>query len=345
MHPQLEKILTAAFKKGASDIHMAWGSGPIFRINGVLQTQGKARLEDHHLDTFVKSIATEKQYKEYIDNKELDFSTQIDGVSRFRVNAFYQMNHMALVFRIIPNDIPSMPDLHLPPVLSTILDKRQGLILVTGPTGSGKSTTLASMLDFMNHNMNRHIITLEDPIEYVHESKECLVDQREVGVDTLTFMNGLRASLRQDPDVILVGELRDLETISTAVSAAETGHLVFGTLHTNSAVSTIDRMIDMFPPEQHTQIRVQIASTLQAVIAQQLLPLKDGSGRRAATEVLLTNGAVKNQIRSGKMSGLNDTIQTSVREGMHTMDMDLNRLVNEGIISEEAAAPYRLKER
>lgn len=343
MDKLLDKILRRAYKLGASDIHMSTDKPAMFRVDGSLTPQKMPNIDAAAMERMMRSITPPEKYVEYVTTKELDFSCYIEGVSRFRVNGFFQMGKMALVFRIIPNKIPLMDDLHLPPVLQKILDKRQGLVLVTGPTGSGKSTTLASMINHMNINMNRHIITLEDPIEYVHESKQSLIDQREVGVDTLSFMNGLRASLRQDPDVILVGELRDLETISTAVSAAETGHLVFGTLHTNSAIATIERMIDMFPPEQHTQITVQIASTLQAVVAQQLIPLKEGRGRRAATEVLINTHAVKNQIASGKLTQIQSTLQTSRKDGMHTMDMDLRHLITKGIITEEAALPYMSK--
>lgn len=343
MDNTLKRILTHAYKKKASDIHMAVGQQPIYRINGALTRQEIGIIKNSDLSRMLQSLVSPEKFDVLVETKELDFSASIEGVSRFRVNAFFQKGSFSIVFRIVPNSVPTMSDLHMPAVLMDIIKERQGLVLVTGPTGSGKSTTLAAMINHLNLYENRHIITLEDPIEYVHESKESLIVQREVGVDTMNFLNGLRASLRQDPDVILLGELRDLETISTAVSAAETGHLVFGTLHTNSAVGTIERIIDMFPSDQQTQIQVQVASTLNAVIAQQLLPTTDGKGRRAATEIMLNTHAVKNQIASGKIGQIQNVLQTSRDIGMHTMDMDLKRLVREGVISQDTAAPYMIK--
>lgn len=341
MHEMLEKILTAGFKRGASDVHLTVGKPAVFRINGELHELGSMKpLTNKHLEVFTQSIVSQEQWTGFVETKELDYSCYIEGVSRFRVNTFYQRGKVSMVFRIIPNEIPPLSALNMPAVLHDVIEKKQGLVLVTGPTGSGKSTTLAAMIAEMNHNVDRHIITLEDPIEYMHESDKSIIVQREVGVDTVTFINGLRASLRQDPDVILVGELRDLETIQTAVTAAETGHLVLGTLHTNSATATITRMIDMFPPAQQTQIREQIASTLQAVIAQQLLKTTDGKGRVAATEVMISTHAIKNQIKGNKLAQLNSTLQTSRADGMHTMDMDLERLVRTGAVSRETALPY-----
>ena len=341
MDAALDKILRKGFAVGASDVHLTVGKPPIFRVRGQLIDMPNINaLSNKHLETFTKSITTPEMWDMFVKTKELDYSCFIEGVSRFRVNTFFQRGKVSMVFRIIPNDIPPLESLNMPTVLREIIKKKQGLILVTGPTGSGKSTTLAAMIAEMNHNTDRHIITLEDPIEYMHESDKSIIVQREVGVDTITFINGLRASLRQDPDVILVGELRDLETIQTAVTAAETGHLVLGTLHTNSATATITRMIDMFPPAQQTQIQEQIASTLEAVIAQQLLRTTDGKGRVAATEVMISNHAIRNQIKGNKLSQLKSTLQTSREYGMHTMDMDLDRLVQTGQVTPEVALPY-----
>lgn len=340
MDVELQRLLTSAIKQGASDVHLTTGKVPIFRIHGKLTPQPVDPLLAEATERFVRSMVSEAEWNELQVTRELDFATSVRGLSRFRVNAFYQMAKLSFAIRSVPNSIPSLEDLQLPPVIEQLTRERKGLILVTGPTGSGKSTTLAAMIRHINHNMREHIITLEDPIEYVHKSVKSLIDQREVGVDTLSFANGLRASLRQDPDIILVGELRDLATISTAVTAAETGHLVLGTLHTSSAVSTIERVIDMFPPEQHGQIRSQLSTTLKAVIAQQLLPTVDGKGRRAATEVLINTPAVRNLINSGKVSQLPNVLQTGRKDGMHTMDMDLKELLRKGIVSEAAAAPY-----
>lgn len=340
MDKQLQEILTDAYKQKASDIHITTGKIPIFRVNGELRNQQSEPLRPADVQRIVRSLLTDEKWNVLHDTKELDFSCHVKGVSRFRGNAFYQRGMLSLVFRIVPNRVPLLKELQLPAVTQSVVQENQGLVLVTGPTGSGKSSTLAAMINHMNQTTNRHVITLEDPIEYVHKSQRCLIDQREVGVDTLSFLNGLRASLRQDPDVILVGELRDLETISTAITAAETGHLVFGTLHTNSAVSTIERIIDMFPPEQQTQIRVQIASTLKAVIAQQLLPTKDGKSRRAATEVLINTPAVRNLINSGKFNQIQNVLQTSKAAGMHTMNMNLKMLVQKGAVAEDAVAPF-----
>lgn len=271
---------------------------------------------------------------------ELDFSYGIAGVSRFRVNAYHQRGTVSMAFRIIPSDIPTFDQLQLPSILREIYKKPQGLVLVTGPTGSGKSTTLASMISEMNKIMKKHIITLEDPIEYLHSHGTCIINQREIGFDTKSFASGLRSSLRQDPDVILVGEMRDLETISTAITAAETGHLVFATLHTTSAVMTIDRIIDVFPPSQQTQVRIQLASVLQAVISQRLFPRKDGQGRVGAFEILLNVPAVRNLIRSEKIHQIHSVIQSSRSMGMQTMEMELERLLSSGLVSHEALTPY-----
>lgn len=345
MDKELQSLLTDAFKQRASDIHLTTGKHPIFRVHGDLKTQqqrGPYTVAD--TDRMVRAMVSDTEYEELQTLRELDFATSIKGVSRFRVNAFYQMGKLSYAFRIIPNEIPSIKDLHLPPVIQSLTKQHKGLVLVTGPTGSGKSTTLASMIKHINQTKRKHIITLEDPIEYVHKSMHSLIDQREVGVDTMSFANGLRASLRQDPDIILVGELRDLETISTAITAAETGHLVLGTLHTSSAISTIERIIDMFPAAQQSQVRSQLSTALKAVIAQQLLPTRDGTGRRAATEVLINTPAVKNLINTGKTSQLQNVLQTSRSDGMHTMDSHLEELVKTGAVSKEEANRFLTNE-
>nr|WP_155666901.1 type IV pilus twitching motility protein PilT [Ornithinibacillus caprae] len=329
-----------AFFKQASDVHLTIGKAPIFRINGKLLEQELPKLCPNDSTKIVQSILPDELWKKLESERELDFSYGIPGISRFRINTFYQRGELSLAIRIIPTSIPSIEELHLPPVSKEIVQQPQGLVLVTGPTGSGKSTTLASMIDYMNQTMQKHIITLEDPIEYMHAHKQSIIDQREVGFDTNSFVNGLRSSLRQDPDVILVGELRDLETISTAVTAAETGHLVLGTLHTKDAVSTIQRIIDVFPSEQQTQIRIQLSSILKSVISQRLLLTKHHNSRRVATEVLINTPAVKNLIRNDKLHQVQNVLQTSKEQGMHTLEMDLRRLMQEDVISFETASPF-----
>lgn len=256
------------------------------------------------------------------------------------MNVFKQRGCISLAIRIVPTKIPTLEELQLPDVLKKMVTKPQGLILVTGPTGSGKSTTLAAMIDYMNKTMRKHIITLEDPIEYVHKHGGCIIDQREIGTDTNNFANGLRAALRQDPDVILVGEMRDLETIQTAITAAETGHLVFGTLHTSSAPATIDRIIDVFQPEQQTQIRIQLATVLVAIISQRLFPRAQQNGRIAATEILINNAAIANLIRNGKIHQIPSIMQTNRALGMHTLEANIKELVQQGFIAKESVEPY-----
>lgn len=336
----IEQWLTEAYNNNASDVHLTIGKAPVFRINGKLVEQDKPRLKPTETRQIVQSIIPETLWETLETTRELDFSYGIQGVSRFRINAFYQRGELSLAIRIIPNRIPSIEELNLPLVTKEIVQEPQGLVLVTGPTGSGKSTTLASMIHYINQTMQKHIITLEDPIEYMHTHNQSIIDQREVGFDTKSFVNGLRASLRQDPDIILLGEMRDLETISTAITAAETGHLVLGTLHTTDAVSTIERIIDVFPPAQQTQIRIQLSTILKAVISQRLLVTKDHTGRRAATEVLRNTSAVKNLIRNEKLHQIQNVLQTSRDHGMHTLDMELKRLLQEDKISMEAAAPF-----
>ncbi|MCD8509091.1 MAG: type IV pilus twitching motility protein PilT [Bacillus sp. (in: Bacteria)] len=344
MDYSLEQLLKEATYMEASDVHLTVGTPPVFRIHGSLVRTEKPPLTEEDTKTMIQEVLQEALYTQLEENGEVDFSHGIPGVARFRFNVFRQKGQYSLAIRIIPRVIPALEKLSMPKVLKDIAVQKQGLVLVTGPTGSGKSTTLAAMIKFINENFNRHIITLEDPIEYLHEHKESIIDQREVGSDTGSFASGLRAALRQDPDVILVGEMRDLDTISTAITAAETGHLVFGTLHTSSASATIDRMIDVFPPNQQQQIRIQLAATLHGVISQRLLTTAHNDGRKAATEILINNHAIANLIRSEKTHQIDSILQTSRSEGMHTLESSIMDMLNYGLISMEDAKPY-LKER
>jgi twitching motility protein PilT len=321
----------------ASDIHITVNAPPMLRINGTLKPAADSPLTPDATLAMVRELTTSEQYEMFLEKGDLDFSYGIPDVSRYRINAYRQKGSASLTIRLIPNRIPAMEALGLPPIAEEFAKKPQGLLLVTGPPGSGKSTTLAAILDYINRSRNDHIITLEDPIEFVHQHKGCIVNQREIGVDTDSFTTGLRAALRQDPDVILVGEMRDLETISIAITAAETGHLVFGTLHTADAPQTIDRVIDVFPPEAQQQIRVQLSSVLLGVMAQRLLPTADGSGRVAAIEVLVNTPAVANLIRSEKVHQIRSTMQTGKAQGMQTMDMALRELLHQRLITVDSA--------
>ncbi|WP_010651154.1 type IV pilus twitching motility protein PilT [Oceanobacillus massiliensis] len=343
MKIKFEKWLQDAYHQKASDVHLTIGKAPIFRINGNLVEQDLPKLIPSDTRQIVRTILSEEQLEYLHTNRELDFSYGIHGSSRFRINTFYQRGEVSFAIRVIPNGIPSIEQLNLPLVTKDVVHYPQGLILVTGPTGSGKSTTLAAMIDYINQTMERHIITLEDPIEYMHTHHKSIIDQREIGSDTNNFVNGLRASLRQDPDIIMVGEMRDLETISTAITAAETGHLVFGTLHTTNAAATIERIIDVFPAEQQAQIRIQLSTVLQAVISQRLLVTNDWTGRHVATEVLINSTAIKNLIRNEKLHQIRNVLQMSRDQGMHTLEMDLTRLIGENKIDQTTAAPF-LKE-
>ncbi|MBW7650786.1 type IV pilus twitching motility protein PilT [Anoxybacillus sp. ST4] len=340
MKQKVDAMLRAAFELKASDIHLTVGVPPIFRVNGDLKRYGQELLSPTDTEQMAKAIVSEHMWPRFEKDGELDLSYSLSGVSRFRVNVFKQRGCISLAIRTIPTKIPTLEELQLPDVLKKLVTKPQGLILVTGPTGSGKSTTLAAMIDYMNKTMRKHIITLEDPIEYVHKHGGCIIDQREVGTDTNNFANGLRAALRQDPDVILVGEMRDLETIQTAITAAETGHLVFGTLHTSSAPATIDRIIDVFQPEQQTQIRIQLATVLVAIISQRLFPRAQKNGRIAATEILINNAAIANLIRNGKIHQIPTVMQTSRALGMHTLEASIKELVQQGFIAKESVEPY-----
>jgi twitching motility protein PilT len=336
----IEKILTEAIHLQASDIHLTIGKPPVLRIHGDLVTVSNETLTPEAMQGLVAEVLPPMMRDHLETAREADFSYGIPGVARFRLNAYYQRSHLSMAIRVIPTEIPDLEELQMPAVLRKIAEKKQGLVLVTGPTGSGKSTTQAAMIKHINEHMKKHIVTLEDPIEYLHKHNNSIIDQREVGFDTRSFAAGLRAALRQDPDVILVGEMRDLETISTAITAAETGHLVLGTLHTSSAAATINRIVDVFDSSQQPQIRVQLASVLAAIISQRLMPTADRHGRVAATEVLINNSAVANMVRSDKVHQIESILQTSRAEGMHTLEMSIGHLLKLGKISRDEAQPY-----
>jgi len=336
----IRALLQKAYDVKASDLHITVGIPPVYRINGSLQQYGQDVVEPDDVRDMVTAILPPHKVGEYKEKGETDFNYSLGDICRFRVNAYHQRNVGAIAFRLIPSKIPTIESLGMPSVLYDLAEKPQGLILVTGPTGSGKSTTLAAMIDYINENKSKHIITLEDPIEYIHHHKKSVVNQREIGMDTGDFASGLRASLRQDPDVILVGEMRDLETISTAITAAETGHLVFATLHTSSAPTTIDRIIDVFPPHQQGQIRIQLANVIQGIISQRLFPRRDTEGRVAATEIMVAVPAVTNLIRNEKVHQIPSVMQTSRALGMHTLQSSLQDLVSRGKVSFEDAKPY-----
>ncbi len=315
----------------ASDVHLTPGFPPAIREKGkIVPMEGFPVLSSQETREVVYSILNDDQHKRFENHKQLDFAYAIPNVARFRVNCFFQRGSVSAAFRLVPQDIPSLDSLGVPQVLRELAAKPRGFVLVTGPTGSGKSTTLAAMIDVINIENQGHILTIEDPIEFLHQHKRSIVNQREVGADADDFALGLRAALREDPDVILVGEMRDLETISTALTAAETGHLVFATLHTQSTAQTVDRIIDVFPPQQQGQVRTQLSIALQGIVTQQLLPTADGMGRVVATEVLVPTPAIRNLIREGKTHQIYAAVQTSGAVGMQTMDADLARLVRAG---------------
>jgi twitching motility protein PilT len=322
----------------ASDVHITPGFPPAMRDKGKIKPmEGFPVLNAQQTREVVYGILNDDQRKRFENNKQLDFAYAIPGVARFRVNTFFQRGTVSAAFRLVPQEIPSLDSLDVPHVLRELTAKPRGFVLVTGPTGSGKSTTLAGMIDVINSTRQDHILTIEDPIEFLHSHKESIVNQREVGSDAPDFALGLRAALREDPDVILVGEMRDLETISTALTAAETGHLVFATLHTQSTAQTVDRIIDVFPPAQQGQVRTQLSIALQGIVTQQLLPTLDGRGRTVACEVLIPTPAVRNLIREGKTHQIYGALQTSGAVGMQTMDADLARLVRNGKVSRSLA--------
>jgi twitching motility protein PilT len=324
--------------RDASDLHVTVGTPPAIRVRGeVERLEEYAPLTPEDTQQILYRILSSEQQKHFELKRQLDFSHSIPGLARFRVNIYFQRESIGAAFRLIPAELKTLEELGIPSTLHLLAEKPRGLVLVTGPTGSGKSTTLAALIDEINRNRSEHILTIEDPIEFLHRHKRCIVNQREIGPDATSFGEALRAALRQDPDVILVGEMRDLETISTALTAAETGHLVFGTLHTQSAPSTIDRIIDVFPAEQQEQIRIQIASSLQGVITQALLPTSDGMGRVPALEVLLPDDAVRNLIRQGKVEQVYSVMQTNTSRGMQTMEQSLADLVQRRVVDFQVA--------
>lgn len=333
----ITELLAFSVKNKASDLHLSAGLPPIIRVDGEMRKLNVPALNHKEVHALIFEIMNDKQRKEYEANLETDFSFEVKGLSRFRVNAFVQNRGAAAVLRTIPNEILSLDDLGAPQIFKNIINQPAGIILVTGATGSGKSTTLAAMIDHINSTKREHILTIEDPIEFVHENKLCLLNQREVHRDTHSFNNALRSALREDPDIILVGELRDLETIRLAISAAETGHLVFGTLHTNSAPKTVDRLIDVFPAAEKSMIRSMLSESLRAVISQTLMK-KTGGGRVAAHEIMLGTPAIRNLIREDKVPQMYSVIQTGQSHGMQTMDQCLQRLVTQGLISAQDAA-------
>jgi twitching motility protein PilT len=330
-------VLLQVMDRNASDLHLTAGSPPMIRHHGKLHALDYPVLTPQMTREVIYSILTNDQRQRLETDWQIDFAYSIPGKARFRVNSYFQRASLSAAFRLIPSEMPKLRDLALPPVLQEFAKKPRGFVLVTGPTGSGKSTTLAAMIDMINDERQEHILTIEDPIEFLHRHKKCIVNQRELGADAQTFALGLKAALRQDPDVILVGEMRDLETISTALTAAETGHLVFATLHTQDAAQTVDRIVDVFPPDQQQQVRVQLSVSLQGIVTQQLLPKADGNGRVVSTEVLVPTPAVRNLIREGKTHQIYSTLQTGGQFGMQTMDASLAQLVREQKITRELA--------
>ncbi len=336
----VDVLLERAVQLGASDLHITAGSSPAVRVHGHIELLGDVpELDPDTTRQLIYRITTTEQQKKLEIDRQLDFAHGIRGLARFRVNAYYQREAIAAAFRLIPTEIKSLEDLGLPASLHEFATKPRGIVLFTGPTGSGKSTSLAALIDEINRKRTDHIITIEDPIEFLHQHKRCIVNQREVGWDAIGFAEALRGALRQDPDVILLGEMRDLETISTALTAAETGHLVFATLHTQSAPSTIDRIIDVFPAAQQDQVRMQLANSLQGIVTQTLLPRADGQGRVCALEVLFLDDAIRNLIRQGKIEQVYSYMQTGTRRGMQTMEQSLTELVSKRLVTVTDAIP------
>ncbi|MGL5416590.1 MAG: type IV pilus twitching motility protein PilT [Clostridium sp.] len=334
----LNELLTETVLKGGSDIHLTVGVPPMIRISGHLKRLGEEILKAEDVRSFAKEIL-KTRFEEYDKHGEMDLAYSLENIGRFRVNAFKQRGSDALALRVVNSKTPTLEELNHPSILKELCKKRRGLVLVTGPTGSGKSTTLAAMIDEINKTRNEHIITLEDPIEYLHAHKKCIVNQREIGKDSVSYSEALKSLLREDPDIILIGEMRDLETISIAVTAAETGHLVLSTLHTIGSAKTVDRIIDVFPVHQQQQIKVQLAAVLQGIISQQLIPNIEGK-RCAALEIMTITPAIQNQIREGKTHQIEAAIQTGGSKGMKTMDMALTTLVKNGEVEYEVAKDY-----
>jgi len=333
----IDELLTFTVENGASDLHISAGSIPMIRIHGLMRKLDLPPTPPEEMERIAHRVLTEEQWERFIEMKEIDLSKKLENIARFRVNIFQQINGIGGVFRVIPSEIKSFEELGLPEILKDLSLRDRGLVLLTGPTGSGKSTTLATMVDWINEYKELHVITIEDPIEFYHESRNCMINQRELGANTHSFANALRSALREDPDVILVGEMRDLETISLALTAAETGHLVLATLHTSSAAKTIDRIIDIFPASQKTQVRSMLAESIEAVVSQKLLHKKDDSGRVVALEVMVANTAVRNLIREDKIYQIPSVIQSAGKEGMQTLDQDLQRLLHKGMIDRDLA--------
>ena len=340
--PRIEILLDEVIKRKASDLHLQVGLPPMLRVDGALvPVTGADPLNEEGVETLIFAILDEDQKQILLKDKEFDFSFAYGDLGRFRVNAFHERGNLAAALRLIPNEILTVEQLGLPAVANKFASYPRGLVLVTGPTGSGKSTTLAAMINKINHEQGKHIITIEDPIEYTHKSHKSVIVQREVHYDTYSFSAALRSALREDPDVVLIGEMRDLETIASAITIAETGHLVFATLHTNSAAQSIDRMIDVFPPHQQPQIRAQLSNILMAIMSQRLIPTI-GGGRIAAGEILVATPAVRNIIREGKTHQLEAVIQTGGEFGMQSMDKELVRLIHEGTIAYEEARNFAI---
>jgi twitching motility protein PilT len=333
----IDELLHFVVDRNASDLHICANSEPVIREDGTLKRMNFEKFSPNQVQRMLYEILSDEHINRFETTLELDFSYQLPRRARFRVNLFRDRGAVAAAFRLIPQRVPTVEDLNLPPILKTLTDKPRGLILVTGPTGSGKSTSLAAMVNHINANRPVHIITIEDPIEYLHQHKFAVINQRELGQDTRSFANALRACLREDPDVLLVGEMRDMETIALAVTAAETGHLVFATLHTNTAAESVDRMVDVFPPEQQEQIRVQLSNNLVSIISQQLLPRVGAPGRVPANEIMIASPAIRNLIRESKSHQITSTIQTSANVGMITMDQCLRDLYLKGLIALDEA--------
>ncbi|SHE51107.1 twitching motility protein PilT [Caldanaerobius fijiensis DSM 17918] len=337
------ELLTEAVSRKASDLHITIGIPPVLRINGHLVRTDYQPLRAEDTEAFVQQLMSREQYEILKQKGEIDFSYSLHGVGRFRINAYKQRGTFSLAIRMVALNVPSIEELGLPLIVKDLAMKTRGLVLVTGPTGSGKSTTLAAMIDLINSNRECHILTLEDPIEYLHKHKKSIVNQREIGYDSMSFASALRSALREDPDVILVGEMRDLETMQIALTAAETGHLVLSTLHTIGAAKTIDRIVDVFPPYQQQQIKVQLSMVLEGVISQQLLRSADGNKRVLATEVMVATPAIRNLIREGKTFQIQSSVQTGAKYGMHTMDSSIANLYKNGIITLEEAQMYAME--
>lgn len=336
---KLNELLKLTLDNKASDLHITVGVPPVIRVNGELNAIDEDKLLPADTEKYVRELLQSK-FDEYTEKGEIDLSYSVAGIGRFRVNAYKQRGSDAIAIRNVGLKVPELKDLNFPKVVNDVIQAQRGLILVTGPTGSGKSTTLAAMINEINFTRKAHIITLEDPIEYMHKHNKSIINQREIGRDSYSYASALKAILREDPDVILIGEMRDLETISIAITAAETGHLVFSTLHTIGAAKTIDRITDVFPPFQQQQIKIQLAAVLKGIISQQLIPTEDNTGRVAALEIMINTPAIQNLIREGKTHQLQSLIQTGNKYGMKTMDMSLAELYKRGIISQESALTY-----